>query len=193
MQSENKNVKIKIKSQISDLMMSDVYSSARAIYMIDDEINNIRMNEADDIMLDYFDEVINDNIEYSTHGKLSTDGDNITVSYEESEIMGLEGCETSLYFSKIVPTVVTMTRTGSVVSGIVFDPAARRHMCTYETDFMPLELCVCTRNVGNNLTYDNGGILNLDYDIEVHGIRTERNRLTLEVVNIKEGDESERR
>jgi len=192
MQTENKNVKIKIKSQISDLIMSDIYTTARTIDMIDDEINHTYKRGSDTAMEDYFDDAVNDKIEYSTQGTLSVNGEKIIVSYEESELMGLDGCETSLYFNKISPNIVTMTRTGSVVSGLVFDPTDKRHICTYETDFMPIEFCICTRSVGNNLTYDNGGTLNLDYDIEVRGVRTERNRLTLEVINIKGGENSER-
>ena len=192
MQTENKNVKIKIKSQISDLIMSDIYTTARTIDMIDDEINHTYKRGSDTAMEDYFDDAVNDKIEYSTQGTLSVNGEKIIISYEESELMGLDGCETSLYFNKISPNVVTMTRTGSVVSGLVFDPTDKRHICTYETDFMPIEFCICTRSVGNNLTYDNGGTLNLDYDIEVRGVRTERNRLTLEVINIKGGENSER-
>jgi Domain of unknown function (DUF1934). len=195
MKSENKNVKIKIKTKISDIMMSDAYGSARTLEMMQNEINNVRNVPSDEdiIMDDYFNEVINDNIELSTSGTLSMDGDNITVSYIETELTGNPDCETSVYFNKVLPNVVTMTRTGSVVSGMVFDPSSHRQMCTYETEFLPLEFCICTRKVGNTLTYDNGGILNLDYDIEVHGIRTERYSLTLEVANVKEGDNSERR
>ena len=192
MQTENKNVKIKIKSHVSDLIMSDIYNAARTVDMIDDEINHTYKRNSNHPMEEYFNEAVNDKIEYSTQGTLSMDDKNIIISYEESELMGLDGCETSLYFSKVSPDVITMTRTGSVVSGLVFDPSAKRQICTYQTEYMPLEFCICTRSVGNNLTYDNGGVLNLDYDIEVRGVRTERNRLTLEVINLKDGDTSER-
>lgn len=173
MKIENKNVKIKIKSQISDLMLSEVYD----FEFEDDESHSSHLH---------------DNIEYSTQGILSVDGDNVKISYEENELMGLEGCETSLHFNKVTPDVITIMRTGSLISGFVFDPSDKRQICTYETEFMPLEFCVYTRTVGNNLTYDNGGTLKLDYDIEVHGVRTERNRFTLEVKNFKDGDNSER-
>lgn len=191
MQSINKNVKIKIKSQISDLMLSEAYSAVRSMTMLQDETNKTYKPNSKNIYDDYINEAVNENIEFTTQGIITADGDNITISYEESELMGLEGCETSLFFNKIKPNVITMMRSGSVISGLVFDPSDKRQVCIYETEFMPMEFSIYTRNVGNDMTYDNGGTLNLDYDIEVRGVRTERNRLTLEVINLKDGGSGE--
>lgn len=191
MQSINKNVKIKIKSQISDLMLSEAYSAARSVTMLQDEINKTYKPNSKNIYDDYINEAVNENIEFTTEGMITADGDKIIISYEESELMGLEGCETSLFFNKIKPNVVTMMRSGSVISGLVFDLSDKRQVCIYETEYMPMEFSIYTRNVGNDMTYDNGGTLNLDYDIEVRGVRTERNRLTLEVTNLKGGESNE--
>jgi len=190
LQIRTKDIKIRIKSQISDLIISDAYNAAVTANMINNEINNIRhsknKSERSDVIIDKFmNDTVNDRIEYFTCGKFIEEDDKYAVVYEESEIMGLEGCETSISYKKDSPGTIIMARTGSIVTGLVFDAEYKRHLCTYKTDFIPIEFFICIRKIENNLSYDNGGILFLDYDIEIRGARTERNRFFLEILNMK--------
>lgn len=166
-----KNVKIKIQSKICDLTGNDMVQN-----ILNDEEFMSFMDEGN---------IIDDTIEFSTDATLRDINGHIELVYNELEELGMEKSRTKLMFDKTEPTSVTMVRTGAVATGMVFNSAKgkRRYICTYETNIMPFEICVCTRSIDNKLTYDNGGTMYLDYDIEIHGIKTERNRFTIEVTN----------
>lgn len=124
-------------------------------------------------------------IEFTTDGTLSDDGSRIEVSYEESELCGMAGSTTTLLFDKITPGLITMIRTGTYSSSLVFNSASRRQRCMYDTGILPpFELSVLTRRIDNTLTYS-GGALELDYIIEMHGVKTEFNSLLMEVRELK--------
>ena len=173
-----KNVKVKIQSHMSDLTNADMMRT-----VIDDKGVMSVLNA---------EEIIDDKVEFSTNAVLKDNGGKIELVYDELEELGMEKSRTRLIFNKDEPTVVTMLRTGSVSTGMVFDSdkKGRRHMCTYNTGFMPIELCICTRNIDNTLTYDSGGTVYLDYEVEFHGIKTERNRFTIEVTNQRQEGKS---
>ena len=50
---------------------------------------------------------------------------------------------------------------------------------TYCIGNLPFSFCICTNDVKNDFSLTGGKIV-LDYDIEMHGIRTEHNVYTLE-------------
>ncbi|MCL2518696.1 MAG: DUF1934 domain-containing protein [Oscillospiraceae bacterium] len=182
---KTKEVKIRVKSQISDLMLSDTYSTIKTIEMINNEINNDSDINTKRIIDFFVDDAVNDLVEYNTYGKMTDDGENITIHYEESELLDLEGLETMLIYNKNKPDIITMIRTGTVITSIIFDQAEQRYICNYLTEFAPIEFCIYTNSVINNSDYENGGIMILDYDIEIHGVRTERNKFCLQVTNIR--------
>jgi len=183
-----KKIKIRIKSQISDLMLSDTYSTIKTIEMINNEINkNDDTNTMK--MVDFFvNDVVNDMVEYNTFGEMTDDGEQIKIDYEESELLDLEGLETALIYKKNNPDLITMVRSGTVITSIIFDQSEKRYICNYLSEFTPIEFCICTNFVANTIDYYNGGIMILDYDIEIHGIRTERNKFYLQIMNVKEDE-----
>lgn len=120
-------------------------------------------------------------LEIRTQGVLSRDADGrISLSYDETELTGMEGSTTTVTFSESDPETVTMLRYGSVTTTLVFEQE-RRHICVYETPIMPFEICIYARKVQNQLTVDGGSIL-LDYLIEIHGAKAERTLFELHVV-----------
>ena len=119
-----------------------------------------------------------DVIEMNTEGVLRLEDGRVEIAYEESELTGMEGANTSVSFTAEAPQLVTMMRGGTVTTALVFEPR-RRHICAYHTPFMPFEICVYASRVDNRLLQD--GILELDYIIEIRGAQAERCKMTLKV------------
>ncbi len=118
-------------------------------------------------------------LEILTEGSLyiSKNG-RVTLSYEETEFSGMEGAKTSVVFDKTNDGLVTMMRSGALNTALVFE-AGSRHICVYQTPYMPFELCVHTLNVENHLLDE--GRLYLDYIIEFRGAKAEHNLFTLTI------------
>lgn len=120
-------------------------------------------------------------LEIRTQGELTRDADGrISLSYDETELTGMEGSTTTVTFAESDPETVTMLRYGSVTTTLVFEQE-QRHICVYETPIMPFEICIYARRVENGLTMDGGSML-LDYLIEIHGAKAERTLFELNVV-----------
>ena len=116
-------------------------------------------------------------------GRLRLTDDEFSLTYEETELTGMEGSESQLSFRRAEPGLVTMLRTGSVTTALVFE-RGKRHICVYQTPYMPFEVCVHTLEIDNRLAISDGqigGTLGLDYVVEIRGARAERCRMTLEV------------
>ncbi len=117
-------------------------------------------------------------MEISTEGKLRVADGEVRISYEESELTGMEGATTVVSFREDAPHLVTMMRSGVVTTALVFEEN-NRHISAYHTPFMPFELCVHTLGVDNRLLTD--GVLYLDYIIEVRGARAEHNLFEMRI------------
>ena len=117
-------------------------------------------------------------IEIYTEGRLRVTPDRVSLSYEETEITGMEGSKTVVSFLKSQPELVTMSRTGAVNTALVFEPK-KRHICSYNTPYMPFELCVRTISMDNRLESD--GEFSLEYIIEIRGATAEHNILSLKI------------
>ena len=105
-----------------------------------------------------------DTIELVTEGCLEPDGDDgYTLSYQESELTGMEGTTTVF---QVEPEKVTLLRLGSVQSEMVFEEG-RRHMSLYSTPYGNMEIGVRARRLNSTLELT-GGRLEIDYDIEIN-------------------------
>lgn len=104
--------------------------------------------------------------ELITAGVLADCGDDgFTLSYQESEVTGLEGTLTTI---QVEETRVTLVRVGAVNSQMVFEEG-RRHFSMYETPYGALEIGINTRKMRAKLGIDGGDIL-IDYSLEIdHG------------------------
>ncbi len=114
----------------------------------------------------------------TTEGILELNGDRVYLSYEETEITGMEGSKTRIEFSTATPGIISMTRSGSVTTVLVFEQY-KRHICVYQTPYMPFEVCVNTMKVDNKLLSE--GKIYIDYMVEIRGAGIEHNKLTLEI------------
>lgn len=110
-----------------------------------------------------FEDQEDDTIELVTEGRLDADGaDGFTLSYQESELTGLEGTLTTF---QIEPDRVTLLRVGEVNSQMVFEEG-RRHLSLYNTPYGALSVGVNTRKMRAQLSAG-GGSIEIDYAIEI--------------------------
>lgn len=117
-------------------------------------------------------------IEMFTEGELYVTDERVIIAYDESELTGMEGSHTQVRFDRSNPGLVTMTRNGAVSTILIFEEN-KRHICTYQTPYMPFEVCVYTKKVENSLLED--GKIVLDYVVEIRGAQAERTYFTIEV------------
>ncbi len=116
-------------------------------------------------------------MELVTPGSLIRDGrGGYTISYEESELTGLEGTTTVL---RIEGGRVTLLREGSVNSQMVFEEG-RRHLSMYETPYGALSVGINTRRMKNTVGED-GGDLEIDYAVEIDNLLAGQNLFRMSV------------
>lgn len=115
-------------------------------------------------------------IEIATDGILTRKDGRVELSYDETELTGMEGSRTAVSFSEDAPELITMVREGTVSTALVFEPN-KRHHCVYKTPYMPFEVCVRTLKVDNKLENENK--LFIDYIIEIRGAKAERTKFEL--------------
>lgn len=126
-----------------------------------------------------------DVIEYSTDATMTQDGDIIRIFYAESSEMGMGNTTTSLIFSIKEPNILNMLRTGENTAGLVFNDKEKRQPCAYSVGNYAMEFCVCTRSIENYITAE-GGWLELDYTIEIGGVKTQRTLFRMEAEQCRE-------
>ena len=101
-------------------------------------------------------------IELVTEGLLEQSGNGWLPTYEESELTGLAGVNTTF---QVEPGCVTLSRTGSLSSTMVFREG-EFHESLYRMEFGALLLTVCANKVQWNITSE-GGTIDLTYAIEI--------------------------
>lgn len=118
-----------------------------------------------------------DVMELVTEGKLIRNSeDSYTISYEETELTGLEGTTTVL---RIEGPRVTLLREGTVNSQMVFEEG-RRHLSMYETPYGSLSVGINTRRMKNTVG-ESGGDLEIDYALEIDNLLAGRTKFRMNV------------
>lgn len=129
--------------------------------------------------------ILPDVIELVTEGRLARDGASYTLSYQESELTGLEGTLTTIH---VDGEQVTLMRVGEFNSQLVFQEG-RRHLSMYNTPYGAMTIGVNTRHLLAELT-DQGGDIEVDYSVEVDHALAGRNIFLINVREAKGGQES---
>ena len=122
-------------------------------------------------------------IEMFSEGELYITDERVIIAYDESELTGMEGSHTQVRFERNQEGLVTMMRSGNVSTILVFEKG-KRHICTYQTPYMPFEICVFTKEVKNTLLEN--GVIELDYIVEIRGAQAERTQFKIEVFDDEE-------
>lgn len=118
-----------------------------------------------------------DEIELVTAGTLKIDdAGGCIITYQESELTGLEGTTTRLH---IDGRRVTLLREGSTNSQMVFEEG-RRHLSMYETPYGALSIGVNTRRMRSTVD-EAGGDLEIDYAIEIDNLLAGQNLFRMNV------------
>ena len=127
-----------------------------------------------------YDETGDDALAFITEGKLYDRNGTIYLTYDESYLTGLEGCRTRL---KLEPDRVRMTRKGRSIgidTEIHFEKG-KRYQGYYDTEFGPIEMEVLTNDLTNTVSFEEGGEVDIDYNISLKGLAEGRSRLKINV------------
>lgn len=151
-------------------VMIELCSTHSEVSPDDEEIESAKVEEAD-------------KLDMTSEGCIRVVDNRVEIEYFESELTGMEGSCTCISFERDNPGIVSMIRTGTVVTALVFEEG-KRHICAYNTEFMAFEVCVYTSKVDNRMT-EHGGELMLDYSIEFRGATTEQTIVKMKVTPIE--------
>ena len=124
----------------------------------------------------YYDGVDPDATELMTEGTLERTEEGLRISYQETELTGMEGTCTTF---KVSPSRVILRRSGSVNSQMVFEEG-KQHTSLYETPFGELSVDIQTSRLLHNLT-ERGGLMEIKYSIAVEHVVTGRNCFKIRV------------
>ena len=114
-------------------------------------------------------------VEFITGGKLQRFGRMLRVSYEESDLIGMEGVTSAF---EVDGDRVALERTGKLQSRMEFVEGQKTESL-YSMDFGAMLLGVTARRVESHMT-DEGGSIHLEYGVEL-----ERNFLGLNTYDIQ--------
>jgi len=129
-----------------------------------------------------YDEMPPDVIELVTQGQLREEDGIFVLSYEESELTGLEGTQTTL---RIERERVTLLREGEMNTQMIFEEG-QRHLSLYETPYGTMSIGVRTWSLCIDMT-GSGGTLEIDYAVEVEYSTAGRNTFRIEVREVNSG------
>ena len=101
-------------------------------------------------------------IELVTEGVLEQKNGIWDLSYEESDLTGLQGVTTTF---QIAPGKIVLTRTGRLQSQMVFQEGVS-HDSLYQMEFGALMISVRADRVMADICHD-GGVIDLIYNIEI--------------------------
>ncbi len=109
------------------------------------------------------DEGEKDEIELVTEGLYYSEGSSHYITYDETEVTGLEGTTTTL---KIEGSKITLLRSGRNNSQLIFEKGCR-HICSYETPFGAFTIGVMSQKVDVDLS-ESSGMISARYRIDIN-------------------------
>ena len=114
-------------------------------------------------------------IELVTEGEYEYGPEVSTLTYQESSLTGMEGTTTTF---QIEPSVVTLSREGTVTSQMLFQ-RGRKHLFLYSTPYGANTMGISTRRLTVRLD-ENGGHLEIVYELDVDNYRIGSNEFTID-------------
>ncbi|MDI6604717.1 MAG: DUF1934 domain-containing protein [Thermoanaerobacteraceae bacterium] len=121
-------------------------------------------------------------IELVTEGKFLRKGDNYYIKYDESEISGMDGTTTTL---KVSDDVITLIRFGSNQAKMIFKKD-KRYQLDYITPYGKVLLGIKPYKLFVNMN-ENGGELEIKYDLDLNKEIVSNNELHLTVREVNNG------
>jgi len=117
-----------------------------------------------------------DSFELMTDGEYSQKDGISTFRYFESELTGLAGLLTTF---NVEPDRVILRRDGEVLEEMIFSEKQKHHFL-YETPFGSILMGIDTHSIKKNMR-DDGGSLEIRYDIEVDNVSVSRNLFQINI------------
>ncbi len=115
-------------------------------------------------------------VQIVTDGVMKREGDVVYLSYEESEMTGMEGTTTTF---AVGTDNVVLTRTGAVQSQMVFEKG-KKNVSLYDMGYGALTIGIKARRLKNDLGPE-GGRLEISYGIEIENLAQGLNSFIIDV------------
>ena len=123
-----------------------------------------------------YDSVSPEVTELATEGLMTIEGEEVTLTYQESEITGMEGTTTRFI---VRGDTVVLERTGMIVSRMEFKQG-ERSSSFYETPWGTMAVDIATTKLAHRLT-ERGGVMEIAFTIAVNHQVTGENRCKVRV------------
>jgi len=117
-----------------------------------------------------------DSFELMTDGEYMRQDEVATFSYVESELTGYDGLLTTF---NVEPERVVLSRGGGMNGDMIFSEKQKHHFL-YETPFGAITMGIDTHSIKTNMR-DDGGNLEIRYDIEVDNVAVSRNLFIIDI------------
>ena len=117
-----------------------------------------------------------DAMELVTAGQYGQDEKETLLTWQESELTGMEGTKTSL---RVQPRGVVLSREGALNTRMEFEEGRKRYFL-YETPFGSATMGLNTRRIVNRLGA-HGGEIEIDYSVDMDDTIVGRNRFFIRV------------
>lgn len=123
------------------------------------------------------DEKFDDTIEFTTAGQMSSRGGITRITYDETELSGMEGCRTMI---TIMGPKIKMQRSGKdLPNGTIMEfEKGKRYHGLYETPYGNIGMEILT----NSVTFEGENKIAVDYSLSLQGFVESRNELEIEVI-----------
>lgn len=106
----------------------------------------------------------------------------IEVAYTEDESM--DDTNTVIRYDPAREGTVSIYHTGGVISALVCEEGVR-HITVYQTPIAPFEIALYTKKCRGGFSYAMGGVMELDYIVELRGADLQRTILKIEVEPVR--------
>ena len=117
-----------------------------------------------------------DHLEFTTDGYYYFEDGIGCLSYEESEVTGLEGTRTSMI---VMPDQVVVDRDGLITSRMIFKEG-QKNSFLYEPPYGNATMGIDTRRIFHSMD-ENGGKVEIDYVLNVEHAVVARNKFQITV------------
>ena len=122
-----------------------------------------------------------DSMQLVTAGQFGVDTDEYRVTWEETELTGMEGTRTSL---SVQPRSVILSREGEVTSTMEFEEG-KKHYFLYETPQGHTTMGLDTQRIRSRFDR-HGGNMEIEYTVDLDQTIVGRNRFYIQVKEPKE-------
>ena len=116
---------------------------------------------------------------FVSEGIMTKENGVIKISYDEAQLIGVAGARTEFSFDERTRSALTMIRTASMTTTLIFDSKERRNLCIYDVGPFPFEVMIHTDTLTNTVTYAGGGKIYVEYTLEIKGVQAETSSITI--------------